>query len=201
MELSEIVSISGMGGLHKIVGQRSNGMILETLDATKKRFPTSLNTKVSVLEDIAIYTTTTEVPLRKVLKAIFQKEKDGLTIPDKKAENAELTNFLAAVLPDFDRERVYPSDIRKLASWYLILKENIDLENLQEELTADTEASAEGKVEEEEGEKEAKPKKAKSAKADVNKTAVAKNIGPKASSRTAGGAARKTGTPRKTGGS
>ena len=192
MELKDIVSVAGMGGLHQVVGQRSNGLILESLDASKKRFPTSTNTKVSILDDIALYTINGEIPFREVVKSLFEKEKEGLTVPDKKADNAEYVVFMEKLLPDYDKDRVYVSDIKKLATWYLILRDNTDLstllvESAKEDETSTEETTIEGET------KPAKKVKSEKAKTTVKSTTV------KANTKTAGGA-KKVSAPRKTGG-
>ena len=121
MNLKEIVAISGQGGLFKFVSQGRNGIIVESF-ANKKRSFVSAATKVSTLEDIAIYTDTEETPLAKVFKSIFEKEKGGTAI-DPKSSNEELKKYMAEILPDYDRERVYVSDIKKVMNWYNILQE------------------------------------------------------------------------------
>ena len=95
------------------------------MNAEHKRFPAYGNEKLISLAAIAIYTDNDEVPLPEVLEAIKEKENNGLiAINPKKAKTAELFDFLGGVLPEFDRERVYSNDIKKLISWYNILIEN-----------------------------------------------------------------------------
>lgn len=190
MDLKEIVSVAGVGGLHKIVGHRPNGLILETLDETKKRFPTTLTQKVSILEDIAMFTTDDEVRLEKVLIAANDKEKDGLVVPAKNAPDAELRTFMEAVLPNYDKERVYISDMKKLVNWYSILKTQLDFEALK------------NKPEETEGEETAEEHKADGTKienkpAKSGKPLAAKNQQVRVNTNAP---MKKTSTPRKTGG-
>jgi len=193
MELKDIVSVSGMGGLHQVVAHRSNGLILETLDASKKRFPTNTNTKVSILSDIAIYTVNGEKPFKEVIKDLYEKEKGGLVVPNKKAENSDFVDFMVKLLPDYDTDRVYVSDIKKLTNWYTILRDFGDMESL----IADNDADETNKeATEETTETEAKPvKKVKSEKAKT----TAKSPTVKANTKSAGGA-KKMSAPRKTGG-
>ncbi|HXC03755.1 MAG TPA: DUF5606 domain-containing protein [Bacteroidia bacterium] len=120
MDLSGVISISGVSGLHKVIAQTKNGVIVESL-ADKKRFPAYASSKISSLEDISIYTTGDDMPLKDALKKIFDKEK-GNAGPDHKAAEAELINYMGAVIPEYDKERVHISDIRKLLNWYNLLQ-------------------------------------------------------------------------------
>lgn len=118
--LKEILSISGKPGLYKLVSQGKNMLIVESL-LDGKRIPTYSKDKVVALGDIAMFTQTEEVPLRKVLLNIKTKENGGLCPVDPKADNNVLKKYMSEILPDYDRDRVYPSDMRKLFSWYNIL--------------------------------------------------------------------------------
>jgi hypothetical protein len=122
MDLKDILSVSGSGGLFKFISQGRNGIIVESF-ANKKRTFISAATKVSSLSEIAIFTDTEEVPLSDVFKYIFQKESGGKSI-DPKSSNDDLKNYMAEILPNYDKERVYVSDIKKLVNWYDILLEN-----------------------------------------------------------------------------
>lgn len=123
--LKTILSISGKPGLFKLIFQGRNMLIVETLDATKKRLPVRGNDKVTSLGDISMYTTENDVPLSKVLTAVKEKENGApISLDIKKASPQELQNYFAEVLPNFDRERVYNNDIKKLLSWYNILITN-----------------------------------------------------------------------------
>lgn len=145
MTLKEIVSVSGKPGLHKIIGKRSNGIIVESLDASPKRFPVVYTQKVSILEDISMFTYNGDVKLKEVLGHLHDRVKEGLTLPGKQSTAGELRTFFAAVLPEFDQERVYPSDILKLANWYQILAAHVSMDELlaPEEETGDEEEKAE----------------------------------------------------------
>jgi len=118
--LKEILSMTGRPGLFKLVSQGKNMLIVESL-IDGKRIPAYTKDKVVSLGDIAIFTETAEVPLGKVLEALKVKENGGVCSIDPKADNDKLRNYLGEILPDYDRDRVYPSDIRKLLSWYNIL--------------------------------------------------------------------------------
>ena len=119
--MKTILSISGRPGLFKLVSQGKNMLIVESL-ADKKRVPAYAKDKVISLGDIAIYTTETEVPLYEVLTSVKEKEQ-GRPIAQLPADASQLRAYLAEVLPEFDRDRVYPSDIKKLLTWYNILTE------------------------------------------------------------------------------
>lgn len=123
--LKTILSISGKPGLFKLISQGRNMLIVETIDAAKKRLPTRGNDKVTSLGDISMYTTEDDVPLSKVLTAVKEKENGApVSLDIKKATPQELQNYFAEVLPNFDRDRVYNNDIKKLLSWYNILITN-----------------------------------------------------------------------------
>ena len=123
--LRTILSISGKPGLYKLISQGKNMLILETLDATKKRLPVYGHDKVISLGDIAMYTDDEEVALAEVLESVKTKSNGAVTVIDyKKASAAELQAFMAEVLPTYDRDRVHNSDIKKLIQWYNILVSN-----------------------------------------------------------------------------
>lgn len=123
--LKTILSISGKPGLYKLVSQGKNMLIVESISSDKKRFPAYSHDKIISLGDIAIYTEETEVPLKDVLISIREKENGAqASIDTKKSTPDQLRAYLAEVLPDFDRERVYPSDIKKIINWYNLLISN-----------------------------------------------------------------------------
>ena len=104
MELKDVVSIGGKPGLHRVVGRRTNGLIVERIDDRKKRTPTSLTQKVYVLEDISIYTYDGDVRLREVLKSIDTLVKYGLKLVEKKEVGDAISEFYRKVLHDFDKD-------------------------------------------------------------------------------------------------
>lgn len=121
--LKEILSISGKPGLYKMVSQAKNMIIVESI-VDGKRIPAYAKDKVVSLSDIAIYTHTEEVPLGEVLENIKAKE-NGRNCPiEAKADNNTLRSYMAEILPKYDEDRVYPSDMRKLFSWYNLLISN-----------------------------------------------------------------------------
>ena len=139
--LRTILSISGKPGLYKLISRGKNMLIVETIDATKKRQPVHGADKVISLGDIAMYTDDEEVPLRQVFANVKAKEEGKPTAIDpKKASANELHEYMAAVLPNYDRDRVYNNDIKKLISWYNILVNNgmADFEEVEEETTEET---------------------------------------------------------------
>lgn len=121
--LSEILNISGKPGLYLLLTGGKGALIVESLDAEKKRLPIHRTDKVVSLGDISIFTDEEEMPLRKVFQLIEEKygKDQVLTVDLKKASNQELLEFMAGVVADFDRERVYPSHVKKIISWYNIL--------------------------------------------------------------------------------
>lgn len=122
--LKTILAISGKPGLYKLISQAKNMLIVESL-ADKKRLPIYASDKVISLGDIAMYTDDDEVPLGKVLEAVKTKESGAKASVDyKKASAEELSAFMAEVLPEYDRDRVHISDIKKLVQWYNLLVES-----------------------------------------------------------------------------
>jgi len=119
--LKGILSISGQPGLFKMIAEAKNRIIVESL-TTGKRMPASSTAKISSLEDIAVYTHTGDVPLKDILKKIYDHENGEQAIDSKSSED-EIRKFFASVLPDYDKDRVYVSDIRKMILWYNILHE------------------------------------------------------------------------------
>jgi hypothetical protein len=117
--LKDIMSISGHSGLFKFISQARNGIIVENLE-TRKRIQAFAAMKVSSLEDIAIFTEDEEVKLEDVMKKIFVKE-GGKPAIDHKSDPAQLKSYFEEVLPEYDRERVYVSDIKKVVHWYNLL--------------------------------------------------------------------------------
>lgn len=123
--LETILAISGKPGLYRLVNRGNRSLIVETLDAQKKRMPAFATDKIISLADIAMYTDEEEVPLRQVFKNIYDLEGGKVASLDyRKATKEELADFMAKALPNYDRDHVYPSDMKKLVQWYNILVEN-----------------------------------------------------------------------------
>jgi len=134
MDLSGIISISGMSGLYKVVAQTKNGLIVESL-IDKKRVPAYSTNRVSALEDVSIYSTDDDVPLKEVFQKIYDVEKGAACI-DHKVADAELKKYFKSVFAEYDEERVYVSDIKKVLMWYNLLQKE-GLLDKKEEATED----------------------------------------------------------------
>jgi len=137
--LKKILSISGKPGLYKLISQSKTILIVEAL-SDGKRLPAHSSDKVISLSDVSMFTREGEVPLREVLNSIKTKENGQKTSADPKSSPEELKKFMEEALPNFDREKVYSSDIKKLISWYNILveAEMTDFEEEKEEEEAES---------------------------------------------------------------
>lgn len=131
MSLDKILSISGKPGLFQIVKQTRTGAVVESL-IDKKRITVGAHSNISILSEIAIYTLAEEVPLRDVLKKVKEKEGGKPTTISHKDGKDTLEEFFFEVLPDYDEDRVYPSDIKKVVQWYNLLQKNNLLDSLEE---------------------------------------------------------------------
>ncbi|GAY27990.1 DUF5606 domain-containing protein [Prevotella sp. MGM1] len=133
--LQTILAISGKPGLYKLVSRAKNSLIVEVLDDTHRRMPAFATDRITSLADIAMYTETDDVPLHKVLTSMKNLEEGKTSALDyKKASGDELREYFAKILPDFDRDRVHNSDIKKLIQWYNILISN-GISDFDEEMT------------------------------------------------------------------
>jgi len=132
MDLSGIISIAGMSGLYKVVAQTKNGLIVESI-TDKKRVPVYSTNKVSTLDDVRIYSTGEDVPLKDVLQKIYDKENGAESI-DHKLPDAELKKYFKAAFAEYDEDRVYVSDIKKVISWYNALHKQGLLEKKEEKV-------------------------------------------------------------------
>ncbi|MEI7523425.1 MAG: DUF5606 domain-containing protein [Mariniphaga sp.] len=119
--LKGILAISGQPGLFRVISEGKNNVVIESL-LTGKKSTAYADAKMSSLEDIAIYTSTEDVPLKKIFKKISEKENGGQAI-NIKASPDELRKYFEEILPDYDKERVYGSDVKKVISWYNLLNE------------------------------------------------------------------------------
>jgi hypothetical protein len=124
MNLKEVAAISGKSGLFKIVKPSRTGVILESMDDKKIRIVASLNYKVSILSEISVYTNTKDgsVALGEIFKTI--KEKYGKKVEIDTTNNNAMMSFLENVLPDYDKSRVYASDVKKMINWYKTISTN-----------------------------------------------------------------------------
>ena len=119
-----ILAISGKPGLYKLISRGKNNLIVESLDASHRRMPAFATDRITSLADIAMFTETDDIPLMDVLENIKTLEEGKkATVDPKKASTKELQDYFTKVLPEWDRDRVHVSDIKKLVSWYNILIE------------------------------------------------------------------------------
>lgn len=138
MEFSKIIAVTGKPGLFQVVSQTKTGLIVDSL-VDKKRFPITSTQNVSLLENIAIYTYEEEVSLLDIFKTIYEKEEGKETISHKES-GTTLTAYFSEVLPDYDDERVYTSNIKKVIQWYnLMVKAGIDFSKIEATAEENTE--------------------------------------------------------------
>ena len=133
-----VLTISGKPGLYRLLSQGRNMFIVEAVDAGKKRLPVHNSDKVVMLDDLAIYTDTEEIPLREVFAKILEKEGGVLSFDLKAATPEELVEYFESVMPDYDRERVYLTHIKKIYAWYNILVENSVVDFAREDVAEES---------------------------------------------------------------
>lgn len=174
MNIKGIISISGKPGLHKVVSQTKNGLIAESL-IDSKRFPVYSTQQISALEDISIYTTDEDILLSEVFESLKKVENGKPTLSHKSSAN-ELAAKLEEALPNYDKERVYASDIKKLIQWYNILAEQglLDAEEEKDTNEASTDSKKTKKTASASKTVDAKKKVAKTAKEETKKAAPKK---------------------------
>lgn len=132
MELDKIISISGKPGLYKVLNQSKAGFVIESL-ADGKRTTHMATQNVSTLKDIAIYTYEEELPLRFIFKSMFEKEAGKTTISNE-AKEADLMTYFETIVPNYDKERVYPSNVKKVIKWYnQLVDAGFDFTSIQQE--------------------------------------------------------------------
>lgn len=164
MQYREIVAVTGLGGLFQLIASKQDGAIVRSLEDKSTRFVSSRIHNFTPLESIEVFTTGENVNLAEVFKAM--QEQDGKTaLVDAKADNNAIKAYFKSVFPEFDEERVYVSDMKKMVKWYTILKNNdlLKFDEQAEEATAEEVAAETAVVEEEAAKpakKAAKPKKA-----------------------------------------
>lgn len=162
-DLTEIASISGKGGLFRIIKPGRVGVILESMDEKKIKIATNPNHKVSILSDISIYTKTDDgsIPLEDILRKIHKEFGDDPGI-DGKSTSDELTSFIEYIVPEYDEMRVYPSDVKKLVNWYMVL-----LREAPDFFKEDKKEKKEEKKEEKKDEKKSSTRQKKESKPDA----------------------------------
>ncbi len=179
MNLKEIVSIAGVSGLNKIIGRTKTGLILESMNEPKKRFATGIQDKVSVLEDISMYTVDGDMRLAEVLVKLNERG----DVPSQKEDAATLRKFLVETI-NLDSERVYDSDIKKLINWFHVLKQILDFSTLltetedaegAEKPAADLAVDTEVKIKAPKAPKTSTPKTSAPPKANTKGVAGSKN--------------------------
>ena len=119
MDLAGIISISGRPGLYKVIAQGKNNIIVESL-IDKKRIPAYSSDRISALEDISIYTLESDKPIKDIFSDMFKKL-EGKECLSHKSDIDDLQEYLLEILPDYDEDRVYSSDIKKIFQWYNML--------------------------------------------------------------------------------
>lgn len=142
-----ILSVAGKPGLYKLVSRAKMNLIVEALDTTHRRVPVFASDRVTSLSDIAMYTNADDVPLMNILDSVLKKE-DGkeCSLNWRKCTKTELHDYFASVLPDYDRDRVHDSDIKKLLQWYDILVKN-GVTNFVEEEAVENDENNQDKAE------------------------------------------------------
>mgnify|MGYP000907380825 FL=1 len=171
MDLSKIISVAGKSGLFRIIAQGRQAIIAESL-LDGKRVPVHASLRISSLDEISMYTTGDDVPLAQVLEKLYEVEKGGPSLDPKERED-KLFAKLAEALPEHDRERIYPSDVRKLFSWYGQLLKAGEFDKKDEKKEKEAKAEEEVPKAAKAAAKEEAPKK----KAAAKKGAPAKTAG------------------------
>lgn len=177
--LKNILAITGKPGLYKLVSRGNNHLIVESL-VDGKRFPTFARDRIISVADVAMYTTDEDKPLNEILTIIKDKENGGLCSFDyKKASNDELREWFAGIVPNFDVDRVYPTDIKKLIQWYnILIGAGITDFSIEESEESEVEVKEEAKVKAQEPKaKNAAAPKSQTAKGSVKRTNVAAKKG------------------------
>ena len=126
--LTKILSITGRPGLYKLISTNQNMNIVESL-IDGKRIPVYMHEKIVALSDVSMYTNDGDIPLKEVFKKIKEKENSKPVLLNSKSSSKELFSFLIEVLPEYNKESVYASDVKKLLSWYnILIEKGIDFE-------------------------------------------------------------------------
>lgn len=161
MELREIACVTGKPGLYRVLKPMRNGILVESLDAQKKKLPLGPSAKVAILQEITFYTDDAEgaYPLVEVLYTMKEKYGEQLPVHHKESSDEEVMAFFAEVLPQYSRDRVFTSDVRKLLKWYEIL-----LKEAPSVLDRPKQEGAEAEEEKSPEAKEEKPKRKRSTK-------------------------------------
>lgn len=185
MDLSTILAISGKSGLYKVVTHTKNGVIVESIEDGKK-IPIFASDRSSALEDISVFTVDEDLPLKEVFKKIYEKENAGKAVDHKAAKN-EIISYFESILPDYDKDRVYFSDMKKIIMWYNLLVDKglMEFKEEEEKKEEKKEDKADKKEEKDTGKKETKAKSA------TNKEKADSKAKPKPKTGTTKGKAQK----------
>lgn len=159
MDLTKILSISGKPGLFKKVGETKSGLIVESLEDNKK-FPVFSHEQISSLKEISIYTETDSVSLKEVLKKLRELQQDKPVDNPKKASADELKALFIQIVPDYDKDAVYVSDMKKVFTWYNLLLKNDMLDFTDDEDEEETETEEKPSEEKPEKDKDTDEKEA-----------------------------------------
>jgi hypothetical protein len=190
MDLKDIIAITGLGGLYKLESQRSNGVIVKELGGEQGRFIPTRTHDFTLLDNITIYDDGDGLPLVDVFIEMKKKEAE-VTVPDSKADDAALRAYLEKVIPNYDKEKVYVSDMRKLVKWYRMLDglKLVDTQRPEKEATpepeertkavSDQEKRREKREAEREALKTARPEPKKKEEPKKEKVAAKKEAAPK----------------------
>lgn len=193
MNLKGFISITGKPGLYKIVGQAKERLIVESL-IDGKRMPAFASQRISALDDITMYTSDEDVTLGEVMKKIYEKEKGAACISHNE-DASKLHTYFLEILPNYDKERVYSSDLKKLFSWYNLLQSTGVLEKIAHE-NGETVAETKEEVNAEaEGEKPAKKAAAKSGEKKAKSTSSLPKV--KAEAKAKSSTTRKINAPKR----
>lgn len=138
MDLSKILSIAGKPGLFKMVGESKNGIVVESL-TDGKRIPAFSHERISSLKEISIYTEGEDMPLADILKNLYEKQDAKPVVSPKKLSSNDLKSLFAEVVPDYDQDAVYTSDMKKVFTWYNQLLEKDMLDFTEEDVVEDAE--------------------------------------------------------------
>jgi hypothetical protein len=166
MDLKGIVNITGKPGLFKVLSTTKGGFIVEALDGTAKRSVIPGTSKVATLEDISVYTSEEQESLKDIFKRMKSNKVNLSGLDLTKAENAAIIKTFETLVPNYDREQVYVSDMRKLMKWYVILEPMLDFSAAEAEAAPATEAASTAATAEAKPAKAAAPKKPKAPKKD-----------------------------------
>ena len=142
VDLKEIASIAGMSGLYRVVSPSRNGIVVEALDEKANRFVAQAKHRISLLSEISVYQENSDetLPLSEVFDRIHQQYGNEIPVSSK-SSNTELASFMASIVPAYDREKVYMSDIKKITGWYNIVSKKLDFTAPEADEPVDTVAA------------------------------------------------------------